>query len=69
MAVRAGGGGHHLLQLLAHGLGLRLAHAALDVRNDALKRLLQRSAAAAAVVVQRELFAVRAVEDDVHGLL
>ena len=66
-AVRAGRGRHQLLQLLAHGIGLGLAVTALHIGHDTLKRLLQRSPAVAAFIMQLKLFALRAVQNHLAG--
>ena len=52
MALGARALGHTLLKLLAHGVGLGLVEAALNVGQHALEGLLQRAAAVAPVVVQ-----------------
>ena len=64
----AGALAHALLQLRAHALALRLLIAAFEVVDDALKRLVEHALAARLVVVQLQLFALRAVEDHVHDL-
>ena len=66
-AVRAGRGRHQLLQLLAHGIGLRFAVTALHIGHDTLERLLQRSSAVPALIMQLKLFALRAVQDHLAG--
>ena len=69
VAVWAGRGGHIFLQLLTHGVRLRLPHAAFNVGDNPLERLFQRAAPVAALVVQLQLFALCAVENDPQRLL
>ena len=69
MALGARALGHTLLKLLAHGVGLRLGEAAGDVVDDALKGPLQRAAPVGALIIDRELFRARAVENNVERLL
>ena len=68
-AVRAGVLAHILLVLLAHALALCVPVAALDVVYQTLKGLLEHALAARGIVLQLERLAVRAVHDDVQGLL
>ena len=69
MALGARALGHTLLKLLAHGVGLRLGEAPGDVIDDALKGPLQRAAPVGALIIDRELFRARAVENNVERLL
>ena len=69
MTAGAGGGGHTLLQLLAHGVGGCLPVAALQVGDDPLEGLLQNPHAGTPVVGHLQLLPLGAVEDDVLGLL
>ena len=56
---------HAFLQLLVHGLGLRFGIAPGDVVEYALKGPLQHAAPVGALVVDRQIFLARAVEDGV----
>ena len=67
-AVRTGPLTHALLQLPAHGVGLGLPIAALQVVAHALKGLVQRALAPLPVIGQLQLLPLGAVEDDVHHL-
>ena len=69
MALGARALGHTLLKLLAHGVGLRLGEAPGDVIDNALKGPLQRAAPVGALIIDRELFRARAVENNVERLL
>ena len=64
VAVRAGGLRHAGLNRRAHGLALRLLIAALEVADDAFKRAAQHTGAAVRIIMQRELLAASAVEQD-----
>ena len=68
-AVRAGVLAHVLLVLLAHGLALRLAVAALHAVHQPLEGLAQRARAAGRLVLQLQRLAARAVHEHVHHLL
>ena len=59
---------HALLDIRAHGGTLRLAVAALEIVDDALKLPLDDAVAFAAFIAELERFALRAVEDGVHGV-
>ena len=68
MAGRAGALAHAVLQVLLAGVGLGLGVAALQVVADALKGLVEDALAPGLVVVELQLLALGAVEDDVPGL-
>ena len=68
-AGRAGAGRHKGFDLLLAGIGLGLHIAALQIVGDALKGLMQHTLAPGLVVLQRQLFALGAVEDDVLHLM
>ena len=67
-AVGAGALGHAVLQLPAHGVGLGLPIAALQIVDHALKGLVQGALALGAVVGELQLLPFGAVEDDVQHL-
>ena len=70
LALRAGPQGHVLLDLLARPVRVRLAVAALEVRDDALEGGRVRAAAAVAVAVRDvDAVAVRAVQEAVADVL
>ena len=68
MAVGAGALAHALFDLPLHGIGLGLPVAAFQIVDDALEGLVQRALAPGLVVVEGELFPLRAVQDDVQHL-
>ena len=68
VACRAGAGAQKLLDLLLARVALRLGKAPFEVVGHALERLIQNALAARLVIVHLELFALRAVEDDLPHL-
>ena len=69
MAGLAGGGALVLAQLLAHPGALGLEHAAVEIADHAVERLLDLVALAAVDEAQGDRAALGAVEDDVVDLL
>ena len=69
LAGRAGTGGHQALDLLLAGIGLGLLIPALQVVADALEGLVQHTLAPGLVIVELQLFAAGAVEDNVLHLV
>ena len=69
LAGRAGAGGHQALDLLLAGIGLGLLIPALQVVADALEGLVQHTLAPGLVIVELQLFAAGAVEDNVLHLV
>ena len=65
-ALGTGGAGHALLQLLPGRVGLGLPEPAGDVVEDALKGLLKNAHAVAPVISHPQLFALGAVENNIH---
>ena len=67
-ATGAGALAHAALELFAHAVALRFLIAALQVGDHALKGLIQNALAARLVVLEFQLFPLRAIQDDVHDL-
>ena len=68
MAVRALDAGHEAADLFLHPLAVRLAEAALQIFDDALKGVVVDAAAELVGAVHLDLFAVGAVQKGVDGL-
>ena len=65
-AVRTRALAHAGFQLVAHAVALRFAVAPLQIGDHALKRLIQNALSARLIVLQLQLFALCAVQNNVH---
>ena len=69
VALRARTLGHALLEFFSHRVGLRFGESARDVVENALKGPLERAASVCALIIDREIFLARAVQNGVQRVL